>query len=665
MALAFGLSACNGCDKKEAERHKHNYISTVTEPTCTVKGYTIYNCECGNSYVNDYTEPLGHDYARDVCSRCGWIRHDHVYTVTTVGPDCFNGGYSRGVCDICGATYTVNYDALGHDCENGKCRRCDYFNPDEHGHEYEESIVDPDCTNQGYTTFTCWCGYSYKGNYTEPTHDFDNGKCTRCGFFDLDKHEHVYKKTTVEPDCTHQGYTTFTCWCGYSYDGNYTDPVGHDYDNGTCTRCNEPEPDKELKYTLSDNGEYYICTGIGTVTDTDIVIAQEYNGKPVKEIGNYAFQNCSIVSVCIPEGLTSIGRGAFYRCTELKEIFIPQSVTAIGDLAFYRCSSLYSITLPDGLTSIGRGAFFYCPELKEIYIPQSVTTIGDLAFYRCSSLYSITLPDNLTSIGRAAFYHCNMLTKINLPAGLVEITGDAFRMCTSLTSITIPESVTYIGSNVFYGCTDLTIFCEAKEQPDEWDGTWSGDCTVIWDCKNSGQENGLEYILSDNGEYYICTGIGKVTDIDIVVAEEYNGKPVKEIGSSAFSSCPIVSVYIPEGVTVIGSGAFDHCTDLMEIYIPQTVTAIGDYAFFGCGMLYRVTLPEKLTSIGKYAFSWCERLKSIFIPRSVTTIGSHAFGYCDNLTVYCEVASRPSGWSVAWNGDDETCPVVWDSKNNS
>ena len=50
--------------------HAHSYTALVNEPTCTEEGFTTYTCECGNTYVADHTEPLGHDWQGTDCSRC-------------------------------------------------------------------------------------------------------------------------------------------------------------------------------------------------------------------------------------------------------------------------------------------------------------------------------------------------------------------------------------------------------------------------------------------------------------------------------------------------------------------------------------------------------------------------------------------------------------------
>ena len=45
---------------KCVEAHEHSYTAVVTAPTCTEKGYTTHTCSCGHSYVDTYTDALGH-----------------------------------------------------------------------------------------------------------------------------------------------------------------------------------------------------------------------------------------------------------------------------------------------------------------------------------------------------------------------------------------------------------------------------------------------------------------------------------------------------------------------------------------------------------------------------------------------------------------------------
>ena len=173
--------------------------------------------------------------------------------------------------------------------------------------------------------------------------------------------------------------------------------------------------------------------------------------------------------VTVPEGVTSIGDGAFRCCSRLTSITLPDSVTSIGGEAFSGCSSLTSITLPDGVTSIGdktfkgckkladpegfvivKGVLYdYCGSSRKIVVPDSVTSIGNGAFYICSRLTSITLPDGVTSIGNWAFSDCSSLTSITLPDSVTSIGDEAFADCKSLTNVTLPENITAIGDDLF------------------------------------------------------------------------------------------------------------------------------------------------------------------------------------------------------------------------
>lgn len=69
-----------------------------------------------------------------------------------------------------------------------------------------------------------------------------------------------------------------------------------------------------LSYSMNSDLQSYSCSGIGTVTQKDIVIASEYNGLPVTSIGERAFSGCGgLTSVAIPDSVTSIGECAINR----------------------------------------------------------------------------------------------------------------------------------------------------------------------------------------------------------------------------------------------------------------------------------------------------------------------------------------------------------------
>ena len=214
----------------------------------------------------------------------------------------------------------------------------------------------------------------------------------------------------------------------------------------------------------------------------------------VTSIGDSAFSDCdSLTSITIPDFVTQIGVNPFVFCSSLKSIFvspdhpyfaviddvlfrkadktlisypegkasstytIPQGIISIGNGAFFDNSSLKSITIPDSVTSIGDWAFSSCDSLTSITIPDSVTSIGVGAFESCYSLTSITIPDSVTSIGDNAFYSCDSLITVSIPDSVTAIGKSAFEKCGSLTTVSIPDSVTTIGYYAFDNCFNLTL----------------------------------------------------------------------------------------------------------------------------------------------------------------------------------------------------------------
>ena len=145
--------------------HTHSYKDVVTAPTCTEKGYTTHTCACGKSYVDTYTDALGHAWDN------GKVTKEPTETET---------GVKTFTCTRCGETKTEVIPALSHE------------------HNYNAVVTAPTCTEKGYTTHTCACGDSYVDTYVDALgHAWDNGKVT---------------KPATE---TEDGVKTFTCTrCG-------------------------------------------------------------------------------------------------------------------------------------------------------------------------------------------------------------------------------------------------------------------------------------------------------------------------------------------------------------------------------------------------------------------------------------------------------------------
>jgi Zn ribbon nucleic-acid-binding protein len=389
----------------------HSYTVSVTHPTCTEKGYTTYSCHCGDRYVSDYTDPLGHDMGK-------WTAINEA--------TCTRNGLEIRECSRCDHSETRTIDALGHDWDDGvvtieptekeegemtyTCERCGNTRTEpipnlEHEHRYDGVVTAPTCTEQGFTTHTCRCGDSYIDSYTSRLgHSFttyvsdNNATCTQdgtktaiCDRCDLTNTvtdegsatDHHYGRVVIAPTCTEQGYITYTCECGESYTADYVDALGHDFTDWvviqeptdeevgleirTCTRCGHEEQ-----------------RGVTKPENPDLIVS----------------------GVCGIDLMWMLSSDGCLTISGTGEMF---DFGSFGSPWFDYKEQILRVVIEDGTTSIGDYAFNYCANATSIQIPDSVTVIGQSAFDDCSSLPELNLRNNLVSIGSYAFYDCSSL----------------------------------------------------------------------------------------------------------------------------------------------------------------------------------------------------------------------------------------------------------------
>lgn len=185
----------------------------------------------------------------------------------------------------------------------------------------------------------------------------------------------------------------------------------------------------------------------------------------VTSIGDYALYKClSLVSLTIPSSVNSIGYRAFYRCKNLANLNIPDSVTSIGDEAFSLCK-LTNFSLPTNLINIGKRVFA-ASKLTQLPLPDSLMCIGESSFEQCFQLTHLTIPKGVASIGYRAFAFCEKLTNLVLPENITTISERAFYLCSGLLTITLPASVTRIGQEALFDCYGLNSIIIDGEDSD-------------------------------------------------------------------------------------------------------------------------------------------------------------------------------------------------------
>ena len=110
-------------------------------------------------------------------------------------------------------------------------------------------------------------------------------------------------------------------------------------------------------------------------------------------------------SYSIPASVTSIDEWAFVDIFNLETVTFASGsqILAIGGRAFENAYSLISITIPEGVTSIGNMAFDGATSLTSISLPATLITIDDYDAFEDTALTSITIPANVSYIGETTF----------------------------------------------------------------------------------------------------------------------------------------------------------------------------------------------------------------------------------------------------------------------
>jgi hypothetical protein len=261
--------------------------------------------------------------------------------------------------------------------------------------------------------------------------------------------------------------------------------------------------------------------------------------KPVTKVGGFA-SKYNLLTIELPDSVTTIAASAFDQCRYLQRINIPESVTEVGSSAFQTCSALaevhvtnltkyLNIKFPAYSTHVRYGGLYVNGVLlTDLVIPAGIESIGKCAFYSYSHLKNIIIPDSVTSIGEYAFSSCKNLERV-----------------------TIGKGVKNFGSSTFVSSTgELYINCN---------------------------------IPSNSTGIFCKTLFTKVTI----------GDNVTSIGNYAFRQCTSLREVIVGGnVASIGSNVFDACSNLASINMPNNITSIGSNAFYNCSGLQRLDIDN-------------------------------------------------------------------------
>ena len=439
------------------------------------------------------------------------------------------------------------------------------------------------------------------------------------------------------------------CRCNYSpYWTGPSDMNSYYYNHPFCGRTNGKIYLNNVEISALDLPDDITSIGVGCFYKCSNI--NSINLNKVTSISNIAFAYSSVQAVFTSENLTTIGVSAFANATSLRTFDFKVGLLTINDYGFYNCNQLVFYSLPSSLKTIGPSVFYNNSSLTEVVLPSSVSSLGDSAFYGCSKLNNIKLPVLITACPNYVFQNCTSLQSVSLSWRTASIGSSSFMACSKLETINLPNTINYIYSNAFSDCVALQI----ESFPNQLLEIGS---KAFYNCKSITKievHNGVHTIGSQ--AFYGCTNL-----IEIFI-----GRSVQTFSNDALQECKslqIITVH-PENPAFYAkdnilynktSKTIVQCAQNMEaevIVLDEEFSSIAAYAFqyskikvvvaqqglktignyaFQYSQIENITFPSSLTSIGQYCFSNCGKLKQIDLPTGLTSLGGYCFNNASSL----------------------------------
>ena len=240
------------------------------------------------------------------------------------------------------------------------------------------------------------------------------------------------------------------------------------------------------------------------------------------------------------------------------------------------------VVIGEGITTIGRCAFYGCTAIVDVSLPSTLTEIKEYGFYGCKSLTDITIPANVNAIGKFAFRR----------AGIVSVTFEiTYGWSVEEASFSATEiyglGAAYLTKTYYKLDWTRDVNAESEEVNPNFVAGGACNTSTKWELVYIDEaKTQMKLTISGNGampEY--GTGAAPWYEYldQIVEIEVQTGATT--VGRCAFYGLKFVNkVTLCDGLTKIGDYAFNGCRNLTEIDIPETVESIGKDAFAKTGI---------------------------------------------------------------------------------
>lgn len=375
----------------------------------------------------------------------------------------------------------------------------------------------------------------------------------------------------------------------------------------------------------------------------------------VTTLGRYAFYRLeNLESVQLPDSLVMMDERAFEQCLALKSIEIPDNVTSVGILAFYGCSSLETVTIGDAVQTLNERAFEGCTALETVNFGQGLLRVGHSAFRGCTALRSMTIPDSVTTLENFAFAECAQLQSVSISSSVEYLSAHLFESCRALTTVEIPDSVSSVMYACFKGCTALEEIRFPENLALIAGSAFEGcnSLRAVYLPKSLISIDGYAFMNCSSLEelhYNGSEGLWKTVSGSHLLINYVIHCVVPELPASGTFTNDILAEFSwtlnEQGVlTVEGEGALpafqkyenssgrhmlppwvEYLGLIRKVVIGDGISVIGSYTFYDCDTVTELTLPDGLTAIEDYAFLNCDSLAETVFPASLERVGKYAF----------------------------------------
>lgn len=318
------------------------------------------------------------------------------------------------------------------------------------------------------------------------------------------------------------------------------------------------------------------------------------------------------------EGLAPPHINKPYKHYTLKKIiFALVIIVAVGLSCYFSVRTVQKDTFEYkalGGSSYQLSKFSNTGYITELYINNTSTLIYDETNGDPETNYTIkdNVAENVISIREYAFNCDEKIQIIHIGANVTEIDSKAFYSCWNLRCVYVDED------NPNYCDIDGVLYNKDKTElifypvnHDEYLNEKYG--FTQWDDKG----NWIELAPGDEGfEQY------KKDVLTYIIPST-----VTKIGDLAMNYVHLEDVYMPEGITEIGTLAFFKSSRIQRVITYKCDEPVMDTHFTDRSVFTECynSLPEGLVTIGSDAFSYDQALTYVYIPSSVTHIGHHAF----------------------------------------